>query len=71
MLFIDTDGVPAMETKTGDLVQNDVEIKLIQQVGPLLTWVIMNSPSRRSATRFTSVVSARATSASYRYIVNN
>ena len=32
MLFLDTDNLPASETKAGDLVQNDTEIKLIEQV---------------------------------------
>lgn len=31
-MFVDTDGVPAAESKVGDLVQNVVEAELAQQV---------------------------------------
>lgn len=32
-VFIDTDGVPALDSRVGDLVQNEIEAKLVQQVG--------------------------------------
>ncbi len=31
-LFIDTDGLPAPETKIGDFVQNEIEATIIEQV---------------------------------------
>lgn len=32
VLFLDTDALPAFETRAADLVQNDVEVQLIRQV---------------------------------------
>ncbi|KZV80237.1 Dna2-domain-containing protein [Exidia glandulosa HHB12029] len=32
VLFLDTDGLPAFETRAADLVQNDVEVQLIRQM---------------------------------------
>ncbi|KAK6910521.1 hypothetical protein I203_104553 [Kwoniella mangroviensis CBS 8507] len=36
-IFVDTDGLPAPDSRVGDLVQNEVEAKLVQQLATALT----------------------------------
>ncbi|KAK8854820.1 hypothetical protein IAR55_003559 [Kwoniella newhampshirensis] len=36
-VFVDTDEVPALDSRVGDLVQNEVEAKLVQQLATALT----------------------------------
>lgn len=36
-VFIDTDGIPGLESRVGDLIQNEVEAKLVCQVNRILS----------------------------------
>ncbi|KAJ3036787.1 Tripartite DNA replication factor [Rhizophlyctis rosea] len=44
VVFVDTDGIPALESRPGDLVQNDIEAELVHQVvSTLITCDVVES----------------------------